>query len=47
MTAVSRLPGFDLMDPAELASLDDFELIARWIVEGFLHGLHTADFITL
>ena len=45
MTAVSRLPGYDLTDPAELASLDDFELIARWVVEGFLHGLHMSPYV--
>jgi hypothetical protein len=30
----------DLFDPASLASLGHVEIIARWVVEGFLNGLH-------
>jgi uncharacterized protein (DUF58 family) len=30
----------DLFDPATLASLGRIEIIARWIVDGFLSGLH-------
>src|SRR5437762_8208860 len=30
----------DLFDPAALASLGHFEIVARWIVDGFLSGLH-------
>src|SRR5687767_27024 len=30
----------DLFDPATLASLGRIEIIARWIVDGFLTGLH-------
>jgi uncharacterized protein (DUF58 family) len=30
----------DLFDPAALASLGHIEVIARWIVDGFLSGLH-------
>jgi uncharacterized protein (DUF58 family) len=30
----------DLIDPATLASLGRVEIIARWIVDGFLTGLH-------
>jgi uncharacterized protein (DUF58 family) len=30
----------DLLDPATVASLGDIEITARWIVEGFLSGLH-------
>lgn len=30
----------DLTDPAALASLGHIEVIARWIVDGFLSGLH-------
>ncbi len=30
----------DLLDPATLASLGRVEIIARWIVDGFLTGLH-------
>lgn len=45
MTAAKRLPGYELTDPEALASLEDFELIARWVVEGFLHGLHTSPYV--
>ena len=30
----------DLVDPAALAALGDLEIVARWIVDGFLTGLH-------
>jgi uncharacterized protein (DUF58 family) len=30
----------DLIDPASLASLGRIEIVARWIVDGFLTGLH-------
>ena len=30
----------DLQDPAALASLGHLEVIARWVVDGFLSGLH-------
>jgi uncharacterized protein (DUF58 family) len=30
----------DLIDPASLATLGRIEIVARWIVEGFLTGLH-------
>jgi uncharacterized protein (DUF58 family) len=30
----------DLYDPAALASLGHLEVVARWIVDGFLNGLH-------
>jgi uncharacterized protein (DUF58 family) len=30
----------DLLDPAILASLGHLEVVARWIVDGFLSGLH-------
>src|SRR5690242_21576942 len=30
----------DLQDPASLASLGHLEVIARWVVDGFLSGLH-------
>ena len=31
---------WDLMDPHELARIDDLDLVARGVVEGFLIGLH-------
>jgi len=30
----------DLLDPAQVAALGDMEIAARWIVDGFLSGLH-------
>src|SRR5256885_6374633 len=30
----------DLFDPASLAALGRIEIVARWIVDGFLSGLH-------
>src|SRR3982751_232630 len=30
----------DLFDPAPLASLGHIEVVSRWIVDGFLSGLH-------
>lgn len=35
----------ELVDPHELADIDDLELIARWVVEGFLHGLHRSPYV--
>jgi uncharacterized protein (DUF58 family) len=36
----ARAPRADLFDPASLASLGRIEIIARWIVDGFMAGLH-------
>ena len=33
-------PRADLFDPASLAALGRIEIVARWIVEGFITGLH-------
>ena len=30
----------DLLDPAMLAALGRIELVARWVVDGFITGLH-------
>ena len=30
----------DLIDPATIASLGRIEIVARWVVDGFLTGLH-------
>jgi len=30
----------DLVDPAAIAALGHIEIVARWIVEGFMNGLH-------
>jgi uncharacterized protein (DUF58 family) len=36
----SRALRADLLDPASLAALGRIEIIARWIVDGFMAGLH-------
>lgn len=36
----SRASRADLIDPAQLASLGRMEIVARWVVDGFLQGLH-------
>ena len=36
----SRILRADLFDPATIASLGRIEIIARWIVDGFMTGLH-------
>jgi uncharacterized protein (DUF58 family) len=36
----ARASRADLFDPAALAALGHLELVARWIVDGFLTGLH-------
>src|SRR5438094_713407 len=35
-----QAPRADLFDPASLAALGRIEIVARWIVDGFLSGLH-------
>src|SRR4029079_16545815 len=37
---MEQLTRADLFDPAALAALGHFEIVARWIVDGFLSGLH-------
>ena len=36
----ARTQRADLLDPATLASLGRIEIVARWIVDGFMTGLH-------
>ena len=42
MDAASHVPAprADLFDPASLAALGRIEIVARWIVDGFMSGLH-------
>src|SRR5438874_6451828 len=35
----------DLVDPRFFANLENLELIARSVVEGFLHGLHQSPYV--
>src|SRR3954466_9441397 len=37
---LTRSPRADLLDPATLAALGRIEIVARWIVDGFMTGLH-------
>jgi len=36
----ARAPRADLFDPASLAALGRIEIVARWVVDGFMSGLH-------
>jgi uncharacterized protein (DUF58 family) len=36
----SRAARADLIDPAQIASLGRMEIVAKWVVDGFLQGLH-------
>ncbi len=38
--ATDGVPGVGFIDPAALARIGDLELVARWVVEGFISGLH-------
>jgi hypothetical protein len=33
----------DFLDPAVLATIGNLELLARTVVDGFLHGLHRSS----
>ncbi len=33
------------LDPVVIAKIDDLELVARTVVEGFLHGLHRSPYV--
>ncbi len=35
----------ELVDPHDLANVDDMQLVARWVVEGFMHGLHRSPYV--
>jgi uncharacterized protein (DUF58 family) len=36
----AQAPRADLFDPASLAALGRIEIVARWVVDGFMSGLH-------
>jgi uncharacterized protein (DUF58 family) len=38
--SIIQAPRADLFDPASLAALGRIEIVARWIVDGFMSGLH-------
>jgi uncharacterized protein (DUF58 family) len=35
----------DLVEPQRLASIEDLDLVARWVVEGFVHGWHRSPYV--
>ena len=45
MTAAAPVKIRELADPQLLASVEDLDLVARWVVEGFLHGLHRSPYV--
>lgn len=45
MTATSPVTIRELADPHLMASVSDLDLVARWVVEGFLHGLHRSPYV--
>ena len=40
-------PGARFLDPLLLARIDNLELLARTVVDGFLHGLHSSPYLGL
>jgi uncharacterized protein (DUF58 family) len=45
--AVQPIPGTNFIDPQTLARIDNLELLARTVVDGFINGLHRAPFLGL
>lgn len=45
MTTTAAVSLRELVDPSLMASVEDLELVARWVVEGFLHGLHRSPYV--
>lgn len=45
MKTISPPPLSDLVQIREAAGVEDLELVARWVVEGFLHGLHRSPYV--
>jgi uncharacterized protein (DUF58 family) len=45
MIAARSIHVRELADPKLLASVEDLDLVARWVVEGFLHGLHRSPYV--
>ena len=39
------VPIHELADPSLMGSVEDLDLVARWVVEGFLHGLHRSPYV--
>ena len=47
MTAPAGIPGARFLDPATLARIDNLELLARTVVDGFINGLHHSPYLGL
>src|SRR6476620_10592288 len=45
MTGAPTVQIRELADPRLLASVENLDLVARWVVEGFLHGLHRSPYV--
>jgi uncharacterized protein (DUF58 family) len=45
--SVQPIPGTNFIDPKTLARIDNLELLARTVVDGFINGLHRAPFLGL
>lgn len=45
--ARAGVPGAQFLDPKVLARIDNLELLARTVVDGFLNGLHRAPYLGL
>jgi uncharacterized protein (DUF58 family) len=45
MTTVPPIPIRELADPKLMASVQDLEVVARWVVEGFVNGLHRSPYV--
>jgi uncharacterized protein (DUF58 family) len=45
MNAPATIRMRELLDPKLPASVEDLDLVARWVVEGFLHGLHRSPYV--
>jgi len=43
--SVQPVPGTGFIDPKTLARIDNLELIARTVVDGFINGLHRAPYL--
>jgi len=41
------VPGAGFVDPLTLARIDNLELVARFVVDGFINGLHKSPFLGL
>jgi len=45
MSAAASVTLRELAAPELLASVDDLDLVARWVVEGFMHGQHRSPYV--